>query len=156
MDWNILKAEYIAGGTSYRELAEKYEVSESTLRKLGAREKWTELRNKVSTEAEQKLVDTVSDQKSGFATDLCSAAEELLAKIREKIKTDKMTNSQSIKHYSSALKDLRDLMGIKTEDEKREIEARIKRLERDAQKAESDGETEIEVVFAAGPEEWNE
>ena len=135
MDWNLLKAEYIAGNTSYRELAEKYEVSESTLRKLGAREKWTDLRNKVSTEAEQKLVDTVSDQKTDFASDLYDAAGELLAKIRENIKTDKMTNSQSIKHYSSALKDLRDLMGIKTED---------------------DGETEIEVIFAAGPEEWNE
>ena len=42
-DWKKIKSEYIAGGTSYRRLAEKYGVSFSTLRGIAEREKWTEL-----------------------------------------------------------------------------------------------------------------
>ena len=38
MDWKKLRAEYIAGGTSYRKLAEKHNVSFHTLRKQAAKE----------------------------------------------------------------------------------------------------------------------
>ena len=44
MDWQTIKAEYVAGGTSYRKLAAKYDVPFSTLKRVAAKEKWCELR----------------------------------------------------------------------------------------------------------------
>ena len=55
MDWKRIKAEYIAGGTSYRKLAEKYKVSFSTLRKVAAKEQWTELRNIAGAKRDTEL-----------------------------------------------------------------------------------------------------
>ena len=46
VDWKKIKSDYIAGGTSYRKLAEKYGVSFSTLKDIARKEKWTDLREK--------------------------------------------------------------------------------------------------------------
>ena len=46
VDWKKIKSEYIAGGTSYRKLAEKYGVSFSTLKRVAVKEKWTDYREK--------------------------------------------------------------------------------------------------------------
>ena len=42
MDWNQIKSEYIAGGTSYRKLADKHKhegVTLSALRRIATKEK---------------------------------------------------------------------------------------------------------------------
>lgn len=152
--WKKIKAEYIAGGTSYRKLAEKYNVSFSTLRKVAAKEKWTDLRNKASTKADTKLVDTVSDLEADRATSIIYVADKLLDKISSMIDTVK--NTQDIKHISSALKDIKDIKGFKTDADRREQEARISKLQKDAEKVDDSDVTEIEVTFNAGEEEWNE
>lgn len=152
--WKKIKAEYIAGGTSYRKLAEKYNVSFSTLRKVAAKEKWTDLRNKASTKADTKLVDTVSDLEADRATSIIYVADKLLDKISSMIDTVK--NTQDIKHISSALKDIKDIKGFKTDADRREQEARIAKLQKEAEKVDDSDVTEIEVTFNAGEEEWNE
>ena len=43
MDWDKIKAEYIAGGTSYRKLAKKYEVSFDILKNVAVKEGWFKL-----------------------------------------------------------------------------------------------------------------
>ena len=45
-DWNALKAEYVAGTMSYRELAEKHNIPPSTLMKAATKGKWREGRTK--------------------------------------------------------------------------------------------------------------
>ena len=154
MDWKRIKAEYIAGGTSYRKLAEKYNVSFSTLRKVAAKEKWTDLRNKASTEADTKLVDTVSDLEADRATKIITVADKLLDKISEVI--DKVHDTKGIKNISSALKDIKDIKGFKTDADMREQEARIAKLQKEAEKVDDSDVTEIEVTFNAGEESWNE
>ena len=56
---------------------------------------------------------------------------------------------------TASLCDLRELLGIKSDADSREQEARIANLRKQADK-EDDAASEIEVVFMAGPEEWNE
>ena len=154
MDWKRIKAEYIAGGTSYRKLAEKYSVPFGTLRKVAAKEKWTDLRSKAEAKADTKLVDTLSEKEADRAAKIINVADKLLDKISEVIDTVKDT--QGIKHISSALKDIKDIKGFKTDADMREQEARIAKLQKEAEKTDDSDVTEIEVTFSAGEESWNE
>lgn len=142
MDWKRIKAEYIAGGTSYRKLAEKYNVSQSTLRKVAAKEQWTELRNKARTKADSKIVATVSEKEAEKALNIIDVADKLLGKISELLDAIPL-DTQSMKHLTSALKDLKDIKGFKTDADMREQEARIRNLERQAEAESTDNEIKV-------------
>lgn len=131
-DWKRIKAEYIAGGTSYRKLAEKYNVSFSTLRKVAAKEQWTELRNKTRTKMDTKISDSVSEKEADKAVNIIDVADKLLGKISELMDAIPL-DTQSMKHLTSALKDLKEIKGFKSDADMREQEARIKNLEKQAE-----------------------
>jgi transposase-like protein len=154
VDWNKIKAEYIAGGTSYRKLAEKYGVSFSTLRKVAAKEKWTELRDKAGAKTDTEIVNTVSGKNAKKAIKIDKVADKLLDKISTLI--DTVHDTQGIKHISSALKDIKEIKGYKSALDLKEQEARIAKLQKEAEKVDDSDVTEIEVTFSAGEEAWNE
>lgn len=64
-DWNTIKAEYIGGGISQRDLAKKHNVSFNTLKVRANKEKWNDLReqayNMVTPQAQQKIASAASD-----------------------------------------------------------------------------------------------
>ena len=131
VDWKRIKAEYIAGGTSYRKLAEKYEVKLSALRSVAEREKWVELKAQAQHKTDTKIVDNVSKTNADKAVKIDKVADKLLNKINTLI--DKVNDTQGIKHISSALKDIKEIKGVKSSADMREQEARIKNLEKQAQ-----------------------
>lgn len=153
MDWKRIKAEYIAGGISLQKLAEKYGVSFSTIQKKSMEEKWSNLRKKSRRKEEEKIIDYVSSTEAQKAIDIIDVADKLLTKITE-IMDSAVTGTQSIKNLTSALKDLKEIKGYKSDADMREQEARIAKLRKEAEK-EDDNVNEIEIVFNAGPEEWN-
>lgn len=144
MDFKRIKAEYIAGGTSYRKLAEKYKVSQSTLRKVAAKEQWTELRNKTRTKADSKIAEALSDKEARKSVDIVDVADRLLGKIKEVLGS--VTSTQDIRHLTSALKDLREIKGIKSEADIREQEARIAKLQKEAEDESTTGR-DVNVIF---------
>ena len=154
MDWKRIKAEYIAGGTSYRKLAEKYGVSFNTLKTRAREEQWYELRQQKDHKTTTKIVETLSDNDAKKAVDIIDVADKLLDKIEELADT-LVVDTQSLKQLTSALKDLKEIKGYKSEADMREQEARIDKLRREAER-EDDTPAEIEVVFKAGAEAWNE
>ncbi len=200
MDWNKIKAEYIAGGTSYRKLAEKYGVSPSTLRKVAAKEQWTELRNKARTKRDSKLVDAIGNKEAKKAVDKLARVSDLTDKLLDKLeqaieeldiqlykdvvktkeieynhdlRPDKPTKEtihereqvievksivdrSGLKAIASSLRDIKEIQMLKSELDKKEQEARIAKLEKEAEKNIDNGITEIEVTFNAGEEAWNE
>lgn len=151
MDWKKIKAEYIAGGTSYRRLAEKYGVSRSKLQAKATSENWVELRSQAEAKTESKIVEAVSDQGAKKAVNLIDVADKLLAKIAEVI--DIVNDTQGIRHLSSALKDIRDIKGIKSSADMREQEARIRNLEKQAEKTEESND--ITVTIGSEAEEYS-
>ena len=154
MDWKRIKAEYIAGGTSYRKLADKYGVSPTTLTKVAGRERWVEARQQADTKKTSKIIDAVSDKEAKKAVDIIDVADRLLDKMTELMDT-MVVDTQSFKQLTSALKDLKEIKGYKSQADMREQEARINKLIKDAEK-EDDTTNEIEIVFKAGEEAWNE
>ncbi len=153
MIWQTIKAEYIAGGTSYRKLAEKYGINRSKLQARATREKWAELKSQAQAKSDAKIVDKVSKKEAARLNKLNTVTDKLLDKISTII--DTVYDTQGIKHISSALKDIKDIKGFKSAADMREQEARIKKLQKEAEK-EDDTVDEIAITFNAGPEEWNE
>lgn len=87
INWNEIKAEYIAGGTSYRNLAAKFNISQSTLRKKAAKEQWTEQRNKAGAKTEQKIIEAVSDGQAQNAVTNISLIDDIYNATLKQLKT---------------------------------------------------------------------
>ena len=153
VDWKKIKAEYLAGGTSYRKLADKYGVSFTTLTRTAKRENWVELSQQTDDTTTTKIFDVVSDEGAKKATNIIDVADKLLNRISEV--ADMTCSTQDIKHLTSALKDLKEIKGYKSAADMKEQEARIAKLQKEAER-EDNTTNEIEVVFSAGEEAWNE
>ena len=151
MDWKKIKAEYIAGGTSYRKLAEKYGVSRSKLQAIATREKWVDLQSQAKAKTESKIVDSISDQEAKKAVDIIDVADKLLEKIGTL--AEMVGDADSIKKLTSAIKDLKDIKGIKSDADMREQEARIAKLQKEAMEEEKDNG--VTIVIGADAEEYS-
>ncbi len=146
MDWNKLRAEYIAGGISYRKLAEKYGVSFSTLRDIAIREKWTDLKAQAQNKSVTKLVESVAKQNGTYTVSVIDVADKLLNKIETLIDTEKLTITH-IKDLSSSLKNLKEIKGIKSDIDLKEQKARIKKLEKEIEANNPNGDKPYGVVL---------
>lgn len=145
VDWKKIKAEYIAGGTSYRKLAEKYGVSRSKLQAIATREKWVALQSQAKAKSESKIVDHISNQNAKIENKYFNLVDKLMEKAEETIENTHSWSAKTLKEMSTALKYLKECKGVKSELDLREQEARIKTLEQQLQK--SDSIPQITVVF---------
>ena len=136
------------GNISYRELAKKYGVPFGTLRKVAAKEQWTQLRTQARTKADTKIIDAISAMESERAVNIIDVADKLLGKISELMDAIPL-DTQSMKHLTSALKDLKEIKGFKTDADMREQEARIRNLERQAEADEASKDIEVHIGLEA-------
>lgn len=183
-DWKKIKTEYITTDTSYRKLAQKYGVHYKVISERGKAEKWVELRaqhrDKTLTKAVERISDRQADQMArihGLADQLLDKVEQAIAELDRAIivrKTKVETNDgeettevreavvggivdrAGLKQIASALKDIKEVKMLPSDLDRQEQEARIANLRKHAEKDDDDTADVIEVVFAAGPEEWNE
>ena len=151
MDWKKIKAEYIAGGTSYRKLAEKYKVSFNTLKTHAIEEEWYKLRQQANNKATTKMVETISTKEAEKAVDIIDVADKLLEKIGTL--AEMVADADSIKKLTSAIKDLKDIKGIKSDADICEQEARIAKLQKEAQEEEKDNG--VTIVIGSDAEEYS-
>ena len=147
-DWLKIKSEYITGGTSYRKLAKKHGVSFSTLRGIAEREKWTELKAQAQHNADTKLVESIGEQNGTYSASINDVADRLLEKIKEMICQEGLT-TQGLKQLTSAVKDIKDIKGIKSDIDLKEQNARIENLRRQLQ---TDDKKEITIHIEGGEE----
>lgn len=81
--------------------------------------------------------------------------KEVIHETEQILSVSSIVDRKGLQQIAAALKDIRDIHGIQTELDKQEQKARIANLQKQAEK-DDDTTDVIEVVFAAGPEEWNE
>lgn len=150
-DWKKLKKEYIAGGISHRKLSEKYGVSYSTLKKVAAREHWTDLRNHAGAKEDAKVVEAVSAQNALFD----DAVDLALEAACEYLRSPGQMRAVDLKDVTTALKNLRDLKGIKSDIDVEEQRARIEALRARAamNKVADDGEEQGGVILLSDVDE---
>ena len=144
-DFKKIKAEYIRG-VSYRKLADKYGVSFSTIQKVGAKEKWTDLRKKTSRKADEKIVESVASREAKRVDGIQTVADMLLEKIKEGVADGTLiVDSQSIRQITASIKDLRDIKGYKSELDMQEQMARIEKLRKDVEEDGADKEIKVTI-----------
>ena len=144
-DFKKIKAEYIRG-VSYRKLADKYGVSFSTIQKVGAKEKWTDLRKKTSRKADEKIVESVASREAKRVDGIQTVADMLLEKIKDGVANGTLiVDSQSIRQITASIKDLRDIKGYKSELDMQEQMARIEKLRKDVEDDGADKEIKVTI-----------
>ena len=147
MVWNKIKAEYIAGGTSYRKLAEKYGVSFNTLKTRAKEEQWYELRQQKDHKTTIKVVESLSDKEARQTVSIDRAADKLIERIFKMIEDEENPlTPQSIKSLTSALEDLKRTKGIKSQKDQEEQDARIAKLRKEAQSEETSANVKVTIV----------
>ena len=153
-DWKKIKSEYIRGGVSYRQLSAKYDVSFSTLRKVAARENWTDLRSRAGAERDTKIVESIANQEAKRVDGVQTVADMLLDKIKEGVADGSLIiDAQSIRQITASIKDLRDVRGMKTELDMQEQIARIEKLRQEAQTEEQS--RDIKVIISAELDDYS-
>nr|DAU25359.1 MAG TPA: Protein of unknown function (DUF1804) [Caudoviricetes sp.] len=155
MNWGKIKRDYIAGKGSYRELAAKYNVPMKTLSTHARNEKWPQLRKQASDKAATKTVETVADANGRVQTRMQDAAEALMGKVVEGVLAADPEDARNLKAYSGVLRDLKEVLDLRTPLDVKEQEARIEKLRREAEKEREDRNREVVVTFG-GADGWAE
>ena len=171
IDWLPIRAEYISGSMSYRALSNKYGVNYNWLRERAKNEHWVQLRQEHRKKTLDKTLVKISDRQANKMARIEELTDRLLDKlekavsqlelqqcrqtvrerefdeeqqlcIREVVRQEEhisreptLVDRRGLKQLTSALKDIREVKMLCGEQEKQEA---------------------VEVVLAAGPEEWNE
>lgn len=159
MDWKKLKAEYIAGGTSYRKLAEKYKANLSVLKRIAKDENWVGLREQCKAKAATKIVEIESDKQADRMRRLLSVSDKLLQAVEDAVDAfqvgELLLDKGALKSLSGTIKDIKDIQNIKSQLDIEEQKARIAILKKQAQ-AEDTASNDIRVVISTELEEYSE
>ena len=163
VDWNAIRKEYIQGGVSYRELAAKYGVPLKNLARRAKDEKWVELRKQSDHKAATKTVETVAkhnakvdDRINRLANRLIDKLEKAVDELDVKTVTMKTTmktgaakvtteykkldkekegpvDKGGLQQLTNTLRDLKAILDVRSELDRKEQEARIANLRRQAE-----------------------
>jgi len=85
VNWNKIRTEYISTETSYRKLAEKYDVPVSTIFKRAKKENWVDLKKQNEDNLVAKTLETCSEMQVERLKRIQTATDDLLSKIEQAI-----------------------------------------------------------------------
>ena len=154
MDWKAIKAEYIAGGTSYRKLCEKYGVPRSNLERVAKREGWTNLKRQADDKTEAKIINAISEKNAKIDDKYFALVDKLLGRAEEVIEQTPQWSANMLKEMATAMKYLKECKGVKSDADAREQEARIRNLEKQAE-ADDNTNHEIKVIIEGDLENYS-
>lgn len=157
MDWKKIKAEYIAGGTSYRKLAEKYKANFSVLKRIAREEDWVGLREQCKQKAATKIVEMESDKQAERMRRLLTVSDRLLDAVEDAVDKfqagELMLEKGALKSLSGAIKDIKDIQNIKSQLDIEEQKARIAILKKQAE-ADDDSDAVVKITIEGGDDDW--
>ncbi len=156
-DWQKIKTEYITTQTSYRKLAEKHGVSYQTICHRSKAEGWTAQRERHMNKTVTKAISKVGERQVARAVRLQEVADKLLCKIEacvDAIEPERV-DTQSFKHISGAMKDLKEIQMVRSDADLAEQEARIAKLRKDTEGPKEDGDKQIIVTIGGGEDTWS-
>ena len=131
--WRKMRIEYVKGNTTYQQLADKYNISASYIRKRASKEGWRKKRNDLDTKVEQKVLARVCDARA--------REFELIAQVNDRMdavldnllqfisdqppkKYDDLRGVESLtKAIAQVVETKRDLYNVPTEVDKAKIAA---------------------------------
>lgn len=153
-NWNKIKAEYLAGGTSYRKLCAKYGVPLSTLRRKAQAEQWVQLQVQVEHKIDDSLVEKVVSRGLEEAVDFDTLVDEMMLRVKIAIYNVDTSNAKAVNLLVGALKDLQKIKGLDRSDlDAAEQKARIKALEAKSEAQKEDSNDGLVIRIEGDPSE---
>ena len=149
-DFERIKKEYISGGGSLRELAEKHGITYSSIANRSKKDGWVKLRDRVRAKRDAKTVDRISSEQSRTRSKLYKAADKALDRVTEVIEDRSAPlGAKDLRSLAGALKDLKEVQDIRSVKDLEEQTARILKLQKEA-KEETNEDRVVTVRFADG------
>ena len=120
-------------------------------------EDWLGLRSQAEAKTETKIVNDVSEQNAKIDDTYFRCVDKLMKKAEELIDNTPIWQPTNLKDMATTMKYLKECKGVKSEADMREQEARIAKLQKEAE-ADDNGSAEIVVTFGTGKEsdKWAE
>lgn len=149
--WEKIETDYITTRIGMRPLAEKWGVPYSTVRKRAQRGAWTQKKAQYVTDKDadrlkaQREIDYQEYKSLLEAAGLLSS--KLCGAVARLTDADIIKDKRGLKSLTGAMKDLAEIQGVKSDADKREQEARIKNLERQATMGDTQPEP-VRVIIA--------
>ena len=153
IDWFEIERDFRETGLSYPKLAAKYGVSLSTLKKKAAKNKWALQRSLTDRKREPAPQEEPAPMVPAEPPAIIYQSEterrrevflrmtdDMANRIQDALAVVDVENVFAIKMLASALKDLRDLQGIRDPLDEEEKRARIAKLRSDTRNVEDGGE----------------
>jgi tRNA-dihydrouridine synthase len=132
-DWAKIEAEYITTDTSYRKLADKYNVDQATIARKAKKEDWVSKRQQHISTTQAKVLAADTQQKVDRASRLKSVADKLLDRVEDIVENDPHLTASAIKNLSEAMRNIKDTQMIRTAEDIEEQQARIAKLRKEVQ-----------------------
>lgn len=153
--WNAMRTEYISSdNSSYRQLEAKYGVSFNKIRRRSLDEDWQGKREEFKSNRANKSLELVADYQAEQCAKAFMVAGKLLDKVSEAVDKVLAIDTESIKRLTGALKDLKEIGVFRSDMDKLEQQARIKKLQKEAEEEQTDAT--ITVQFASDIEEYGD
>lgn len=152
-DWQTIKTEYITTNIGYRALAKKYDVPFTTLAERGGNEQWVEQKKRFRDETLTKTLKSISEQKIDNATKYAEVTDKLVDLVNGALTAveAESVSAKSLRALTAAVKELGEILGIKTELDLEEQSARIAHLRKQANLEEP---KPIKLIVEGLPEEF--
>ena len=131
-EWRKIRIEYVKGKTTMQQLADKYGVSASNIRKRAANEGWRKRKSKLDAEVEQKTLERVCDARAR-EFELIARVNDRMDEVLENLvvfvgkqppnKYDDLRGVESLaKAIAQVVQTKRDLYNVPTEIDRAKIE----------------------------------
>lgn len=149
---NKIKSEFISGKKTLREAAKEHKISYSTLSKVSHEEKWKEIKENCAKISEKKVAELTKEKCTRDIEQFYRIGNELLDNAETLIKNIK--TADDLVKCSNAMSKIKDVLDLKSNEDREEQKARIEKLRKDAQ-IESQGDTTVTVRFEEDISKWS-
>ena len=147
-DWQAIKTEYITTDTSYRKLAQKYGIDSAVIGRRAKNEEWVKMRQQHIDKTQTKALNAIGTKQAEMAAKLYGVGGLLLDRVKSLLEADPelLADTSAMKDVSVVLKNLKDLMSVKSDADMREQEARIEKLRKEAAIEKENNEIKVTIV----------
>ncbi len=115
-DWDAIRADYVSGTASLKEVAKKHNVPYRSLAEHSSSEAWVEQRAQYRESAATKFIDIVADRRAKSLANLMTASDKLAERLI--LDMDGLANARDVADVAKALKYAADTLaqvyGIQT------------------------------------------
>ena len=97
-DWGKIETDYMVNDLSYRQIAEKYGINESTVARRGRKNEWPEKRQQFASKVHTRALQKIASRRVGKEAKALSRAEELAEKLLEELHGAMKDDKQLYRH----------------------------------------------------------